>query len=323
MSVLITGGAGYIGSHVNRALREAGYDTIVLDDLSDGHREAVLSGGFFEGDYGDRILLDQIFAEHDIDAVIHLAAFASVPDSVIRPARYYMNNVSKMETLLSSMVEHGVRYMVFSSSAATFGKPLYTPIDEAHPQNPINPYGTTKLIDERMLYDYSHAYGLRFCALRYFCAAGASKDAQIGEAHSPETHLIPVMIKAALTGKPFEVFGDDYPTPDGFCIRDFIHVLDIADAHIKALEYLHGGGSSVCLNLGSEHGYSVVEMIGALSRITGEPVPYRIASRREGDPESLVASSKKASEVLQWNASYSAIDEILSDALRWQESKKY
>jgi UDP-glucose 4-epimerase len=215
MKVLITGGAGYIGSHCNRYFNEKGIDTVVLDDLSDGHRESVLSGEFEEGSFGDAKLVDALMKKHHFDAVIHFAAFASVPDSVTRPARYYRNNVTNMQTLLDACVENGVKYFVFSSSASTFGNPQYVPMDEKHPQEPINPYGMTKLIGEHLLRDYERAYGLRYCAFRYFCAAGDSEDSMIGEAHNPETHLIPVMIKAAVGQKPFKVFGNDYDTRDG------------------------------------------------------------------------------------------------------------
>ena len=255
--------------------------------------------------------------------MIHFAAFASVPDSVIRPARYYRNNVTNMQTLLDACVEHGVKYFVFSSSASTFGNPQYSPMDEKHPQEPINPYGMTKLIGEHLLADYDRAYGLKYCEFRYFCAAGASTDSQIGEAHNPETHLIPVMIKAAREGKPFKVFGNDYDTRDGSCIRDFIHVLDIADAHLKGLEYIMKNNVSEDFNLGSGTGYTVLEMIKALEKVTGQIVPYEIAGRREGDPPSLVASSEKAKRLLGWEASNSGIEQMLKNAWDWEENRRY
>ena len=323
MKVLITGGAGYIGSHTNRYFNEKGIETVVLDDLSDGHREAVICGSFVEGSFGDRALLDEIFTAHKIDAVIHFAAFASVPDSVARPSRYYHNNVTNMQILLDACVAHGVKYFVFSSSAATFGSPVTMPMDESHPQQPINPYGETKLIGEKLLRDYERAYGLKYCAFRYFCAAGDSKDGLIGEAHNPETHLIPVMIKAAMAEKPFKVFGNDYPTRDGSCIRDFIHVLDLADAHYRGLDYIMRTGCSEHFNLGSNQGFTVLEMIRALEQVSGKRVPYEIAPRRDGDPEALVAANDKAKEVLGWVPEHSGIEEILLDAWNWENNRRY
>lgn len=323
MKVLITGGAGYIGSHTNRYLSEKGIETVVLDDLSDGHSEAVVAGNFIRGSFGDNELLDRLMTAETFDAVIHFAAFASVPDSVIRPARYYHNNVTNMQRLLDACVAHGIKYFVFSSSAATFGNPQYVPMDEAHLQKPINPYGTTKLIGEKLLQDYERAYGLRYCAFRYFCAAGDSRDGLIGEAHNPETHLIPVMIKAARNGKPFKVFGNDYDTRDGSCIRDFIHVLDLAEAHYLGMKYIMENDKSEDFNLGSSQGFTVLEMIRALQKVTGEEVPYEIAGRREGDPAVLVASNEKAKRILGWNPVNSDIETILSDAWNWEKSRKY
>ncbi|MCC8050308.1 MAG: UDP-glucose 4-epimerase GalE [Clostridiales bacterium] len=323
MKVLITGGAGYIGSHTNRYLSGKGISTVVLDDLSDGHEEAVVAGRFVRGSFGDRELLDRLMTEESFDAVIHFAAFASVPDSVIRPARYYHNNVTNVQTLLDACVAHGIKYFVFSSSAATFGNPQYVPMDEAHPQEPINPYGTTKLIGEKLLQDYERAYGLRYCAFRYFCAAGDSRDGMIGEAHNPETHLIPVMIKAARDGKPFKVFGNDYDTRDGSCIRDFIHVLDLAEAHYLGMKYIMENDKSEDFNLGSSQGFTVLEMIQALQKVTGEKVPYEIAGRREGDPAVLVASNEKAKQLLGWNPVNSEIETILADAWNWEKSRRY
>lgn len=323
MKVLITGGAGYIGSHCNMYFADHGIETVVLDDLSDGHKEAVIKGRFVKGNFGDRKLLSELFDQECFDAVIHFAAFASVPDSVKRPGRYYRNNVANMQMLLDACVEHHIQYFVFSSSAATFGDPQYIPMDEQHPQAPINPYGMTKLIGEKMLTDYERAYGLKYCAFRYFCAAGAAKDGSIGEAHNPETHLIPVMIRAAQNGKPFSVFGTDYDTRDGSCIRDFIHVLDLAEAHYLGLKHLVNGGTSDCFNLGSGNGFSVLEMIAALERITGVQVPFALAERREGDPAALVATSRKAQQMLGWKPVHSSIDEILRDAWNWACNRKY
>lgn len=323
MKVLITGGAGYIGSHCNRLFNAKGVETVVLDDLSDGHQEAVVVGTFVKGDFGDKELLDRLMEAHDFTAVIHFAAFASVPDSVVRPARYYHNNVTNMQTLLDACVKHGIKYFVFSSSASTFGNPRYIPMDEIHPQEPINPYGMTKLIGEKLLHDYERAYDIRFCAFRYFCAAGDSKDSLIGEAHNPETHLIPVMIKAALNKKPFKVFGTDYDTRDGSCIRDFIHVLDLAEAHYLGLNWIMEHNASNDFNLGSNQGFTVLEMIQALSRVSGEDVPYEITGRREGDPAALVASNEKAKTVLGWKPVHSDIESILLDAWNWEKNRKY
>ena len=323
MKVLVTGGAGYIGSHTNKLLHDKGVETVVVDDLSDGHAEAVTCGRFVQGDFGDKSLMGELMEKEKFDAVLHFAAFASVPDSVVRPARYYRNNVTNMQTLLDCCVEHGVKYFVFSSSASTFGNPQYTPIDENHPQQPINPYGTTKLIGEKLLTDYERAYGLRYCAFRYFCAAGDSKDGSIGEAHDPETHLIPVMVKAAINNKPFSVFGTDYGTRDGSCVRDFIHVLDWAEANYLGLKYIMKNDCSDSFNLGSNEGFTVLEMIQALERVTGKLVPYQLAGRRAGDPASLIASNKKAKELLGWNPVHSGIDEILLDAWNWENNRRY
>ncbi|NCB92496.1 MAG: UDP-glucose 4-epimerase GalE [Clostridia bacterium] len=323
MKVLITGGAGYIGSHTNQYLNSLGIETVVLDDLSDGHREAVICGEFVQGNFGDCTLLDGLMKKHCFDAVIHFAAFASVPDSVIRPARYYQNNVTNMQILLDACVANGVKHFVFSSSAATFGEPQYTPIDENHPQLPINPYGTTKLIGEKLLADYERAYGLKYCAFRYFCAAGDSKTGELGEAHNPETHLIPVMIKAVIAQKPFKVFGNDYDTRDGSCIRDFIHVLDLAEAHFLGLKWIMEHDASNDFNLGSNQGFTVFEMIEALKKVSGMEVPYVIANRRKGDPAVLVASNEKAKSVLGWNPKYSEIGQILQDAWNWEKNRKY
>lgn len=323
MKVLITGGAGYIGSHCNRFFNQQGIETVVLDDLSDGHKEAVVAGYFIKGNFGDKVLLNQLMTEHKFDAVIHFAAFASVPDSVIRPARYYQNNVTNMQILLDSCVEHGIKYFVFSSSASTFGNPQYSPMDEQHPQEPINPYGMTKLIGEHLLADYDRAYGLKYCEFRYFCAAGASEDSLIGEAHNPETHLIPVMIKAVRERKPFKVFGNDYDTRDGSCIRDFIHVLDIADAHLKGLRYIMEHNQSENFNLGSESGYTVFEMMEALEKVSREIIPYEIIGRREGDPPLLIASSQKAHELLEWKAENSSVEQMLKNAWDWENKRTY
>lgn len=323
MKILITGGAGYIGSHCNRYFNKKGIETFVLDDLSDGHEEAVLSGSFIRGDFGNKELLDLLMKEHRFTAVIHFGAFASVPDSVIRPARYYRNNVTNMQTLLDACVEHEIKYFVFSSSAATFGEPQYIPIDEKHPKNPINPYGMTKLIGEKLLCDYEQAYGIKHCIFRYFCAAGCSTDSMIGEAHHPETHLIPVMIKAAIEQKPFKVFGTDYDTRDGSCIRDFVHVEDLAEAHYLGLQHIIKNNVSEDFNLGSNQGFTVLQMVQELNKVSGNPVLYEIAERRLGDPAVLVASNNKAKTVLGWKPVYSEIEKILKDAWNWEKNRRY
>ncbi len=323
MKVLITGGAGHIGSHCNAHFTDRGIETVVLDDLSSGHTQAVTFGKLVLGSFGNAALIDKLFTEHAFSAVIHFAAFASVPDSVRRPARYYHNNVTNMQTLLDACVKHDIKYFIFSSSASVFGEPKYTPIDEPHPLNPINPYGTTKLIGERMLADYERAYGMKYCAFRYFCAAGAARDGSIGESHKPPNHLIPIMIQAVKSGQPFGVFGTDYNTRDGSCIRDFIHVMDLAEAHYLGLKYILNGNPSDCFNLGSGEGFTVLEMIEALKRVTGKDVPYTLAGRREGDPDVLVASNKKARRVLKWTPMYSELEDMLSDAWAWEMNRRY
>jgi len=323
MKVLITGGAGYIGSHTNVLLNQKGIETIILDDLSNGHSEAVKVGKLIVGNIGDANILNTIMDKEQITTVIHFAAFASVPDSVTSPAKYYHNNVTNMQTLLDCCIAHNIKNFIFSSSASIFGDPKYTPMAEDHPKEPINPYGMTKLIGESLLADYARAYGLNYCAFRYFCAAGDSKDSSIGEAHDPETHLIPVMIKAAQKNIPFKVFGNDYSTRDGSCIRDFVHVLDLAEAHYLGMKYIIENNTSDCFNLGSGVGFSVFEMINELENVSGKKVPYVIADRREGDPESLVASYEKAHKVLGWVPKHSSINEIITDAWNWENHRKY
>lgn len=324
MKVLITGGAGYIGSHCNRYFVEKGMETVVLDDLSDGHEEAVVAGKFVKGDFGDKEFINDLMDKEKFEAIVHFAAFADVADSVARPARYYDNNVTKMLTLLDVAVAHGIKYVVFSSSAATFGEPEYVPIDEKHPQNPINPYGMTKLIGEKILKDYEKAYGLRSCVFRYFNAAGDSCDSLIGEAHNPEHHIIPLVIRAALgEGKGLKVFGGDYPTRDGSCLRDYVHVEDLADAHYRGLLYIKENDCSVDFNLGSDTGFTVLELIHEFEEVTGKKVPFEMAGRRAGDPASLVASNKKACELLGWELKHSDIRTILTDAWNWELNKRY
>ena len=323
MKVLITGGAGYIGSHCNRYFAEKGVETVVLDDLSSGHREAVTDGRFVEGDFGDRGLLDKVLGAEKFDGIIHFAAFIDVAESVAEPAKYYENNVVKMKTLLDAAVAHGVKHFVFSSTAAVFGEPEYVPIDEAHPKKPINAYGATKLIGEQMLADYGRAYGLRSCSFRYFNAAGDSADGRIGEAHNPEHHLIPLVLRASLANKAMKVFGTDYDTRDGSCIRDYVHVEDLAEAHYLGLKYIMENDGNHAFNLGSSEGFSVLEILHEAERVTGEPVPHNIADRRPGDPAVLIASNKKAKDVLGWEPKRSEVQTILRDAWKWEQNKKY
>ena len=304
-------------------LNQKGIETIVLDDLSNGHPEAVQVGKLIVGNIGDANLLNKIMKEEQITTVIHFAAFASVPDSVTSPAKYYHNNVTNMQTLLDCCIANNIKSFIFSSSASIFGDPQYTPMDEDHPKQPINPYGMTKLIGESLLADYARAYGLKYCAFRYFCAAGDSQDSSIGEAHDPETHLIPVMINATRKNAPFKVFGNDYATRDGSCIRDFVHVLDLAEAHYLGMKYITENDTSDCFNLGSGVGFSVLEMIKVLENIAGKKVPYVITDRREGDPESLVASYDKANKLLGWVPKHSSINEIITDAWNWENQRKY
>lgn len=324
MLVLITGGAGYIGSHTNRLFTQKGIKTVVLDDLSSGHSEAVFGGRFVPGDFGDKRLLDKLMEREKFDAVVHFAAFADVADSVADPAKYYRNNVANLITLLDCAVAHGVLNFVFSSSAAIFGEPQYLPIDEQHPKEPVNPYGTTKLIGEKMLADYEKAYGLRYCALRYFNASGASDDAVIGESHRPEHHLIPLLQRTELE-KDFvlSVYGGDYPTRDGSCLRDYIHVEDLAEAHYLGLCYIMEQRRSECFNMGSSTGFTVLELIREFEKLVGHPVRYSMAERRPGDPASLLASNEKAKRILGWEPKRSGITEILSDAWNWEKHRRF
>lgn len=323
MKVLVTGGAGYIGSHTNRLLARRGVETVVLDDLSNGHREAVTDGRLVVGDFGDRALLDALMAEEKFDAVFDFAAFIDVGESVAEPSKYYENNVVKMKALLDAVAAHGIRYFVFSSTAAVFGEPRYVPIDEAHPMEPINPYGMTKYIGERMLADYERAYGLLSCALRYFNAAGDAADGRIGEAHTPEHHLIPLVLRAAKEGREMRVFGTDYDTRDGSCIRDYVHVEDLAEAHYLGLRYLMEKRESARFNLGSSEGFSVLELIREAERVTGGKVPYTVVARRPGDPAVLVAANDRARRLLGWTPGRSRLSEILRDAWHWEQNRRF
>ena len=317
MRVLITGGAGYIGSHTVRHLVETGCECVVVDNLVYGHREAVGSAKLVVGDLADAAFLDRFFAEHHVDAVVHFAAFAYVGESVTDPQKYYLNNVRGTLNLLAAMLKHGVPSIVFSSTCATYGVPVYTPIDEEHPQAPINPYGRSKLMIEQVLNDYHRAYGLQYIALRYFNAAGAAKDGALGELHTPETHLIPLVLKA-ITGEtgPVKILGTDYDTKDGTCVRDYIHVEDLAVAHALALSKV--GAFCGKINLGTGRGTTVKEVIGAAERVSGKTCPTEIAARRAGDPAVLYAANKKAREVLGWSPRYTSIDEIVETAWKWE-----
>lgn len=322
--ILVTGGAGYIGSHINKMLYQSGYETVVFDNLVYGHREAVKWGVPEVGDLADTNRLEEIFVKYDIDAVFHFAAYAYVGESVKNPQKYYNNNVANTLHLLDAMVKHNVKNIVFSSTCATYGVPEELPITEEMPQKPINPYGASKLMIERILSDYHDAYGLNYCCLRYFNAAGADLDSEIGESHMPETHLIPLILAAAAGDNAnIKVFGTDYPTRDGSCIRDYIHVTDLADAHIKAMDYIKNGGKSACFNLGNCVGNSVLEVIAAAKEITGKDIPAVLDERRMGDPPILVGSSKKAEAVLGWKPQYGDIKIILEHAWKWYRNKRY
>lgn len=322
--ILVVGGAGYIGSHINKMLCEQGNKTVVFDNLVYGHKEAVCQGILEIGDLEDRERLYEVFEKYPIEAVFHFAAYAYVGESVNDPAKYYNNNVANTLHLLDAMRQHGVKYLVFSSTCATYGIPESIPITEDMEQRPINPYGASKLMIERILKDYHHAYGLNFCCLRYFNAAGADPEGEIGESHDPETHLIPLILSAAAGDREsIKVFGNDYPTRDGSCIRDYIHVTDLADAHIKAMNYLKNGGESICLNLGNCIGNSVLEVIEAAKEITGREIRVEIEKRRAGDPPILVGSAEKAKKILGWTPQYGDIKTILFHAWNWYRDKRY
>lgn len=318
MTILVTGGAGYIGSHTAKALHRAGYQVVVLDNFANGHHWAVRWGPLAEADLADCARVTELLRQYSIQAVLHFAAHAYVGESVRDPAKYYRNNVVHSLNLLEAMREAGVGAIVFSSTCATYGEPQRLPLTEDHPQKPVNPYGDTKLAVERMLDAFGGAYGLRWMALRYFNAAGADPDGEIGEAHDPETHLIPLTIQAALGQREnLQIFGTDYPTPDGTAIRDYIHVTDLADAHVRALGYLLDGGASTALNLGTGNGYSVREVVAAVERAGNCPVPVRETARRAGDPPVLVADSAKAARLLGWRPAFPTLEPIVETAWRW------
>lgn len=323
MAILVTGGAGYIGSAAVEDLQKKGEKVVVLDNLVYGHKQAIGENVvFYEGDIGDKTLVEQILTEHDIEACMHFSAYAYVGESVEQPQKYYENNFVQTLKLLEVLIAKNVKKFIFSSTCATFGEPQYMPLDEKHPQFPVNPYGWSKFMVERALADYDKAYDLKFVALRYFNACGATE--RCGEHHDPETHLIPLILFAA-QGKreSISVFGDDYPTPDGTAIRDYIHISDLSQAHLLALEHLRKGGESEFINLGNGTGFSVMEVIEAARKVTGKEIKAVIAPRRAGDPSRLIANSTKAQEVLGWNPNFPEIEKIIEDAWKWHEANPH
>jgi UDP-glucose 4-epimerase len=320
MKVLVTGGAGYIGSHMLKALSARGAEVVVFDNLSSGRREAVGSRELVIGDINSSADLRTLFSRFSFDAVMHFASLIQVGESMQRPDLYYRTNITGSLNLLDAMHAAGVKRFIFSSSAAVFGEPRYTPIDEAHPKDPLNPYGFSKLAVERALGDYSSAYGLQSVSLRYFNAAGADPDGELGECHDPETHLIPLILQAASGRRPaITIFGTDYPTPDGTCIRDYIHVTDLCQAHLLALEFLANNARSAAYNLGNNQGFSVRQIIDTAERVTGKRIPVNVGGRRPGDPAVLVANSGKAVAELGWRPKYQALETIIGHAWAWEQ----
>lgn len=323
-TILITGGAGYIGSHVVKTLGERGISVVVLDNLSKGHKDAVLFGKLIHGDLSDTSLLDSVMQRFRPDAVMHFAAFIEVGESVRDPLKYYGNNTANTVNLLSAMARNNVQNFIFSSTAAVYGTPTSVPISEQHPLQPINPYGQAKAFVEKILADISASSRFSFVSLRYFNAAGADPKGRIGERHNPETHLIPLTLKAAAGKRPaISIFGDDYPTPDGTCIRDYVHVEDLAEAHILALDYLLQGGQSEIFNCGYGHGFSVRDVIETAQRVTKSTIPIEIASRRPGDPAILIADSTKIKDKLSWKPRYDDLEFIVRTAWEWEKKMYY
>lgn len=315
--ILVVGGAGYIGSQVNKMLHAAGYQTVVLDNLSRGLRAAVVRGELIEGDIGDSVLLDQIFAQHSFSAVMHFAALIDVGESIQKPDHYYDNNVSRTLTLLQAMLRHRVNTFIFSSTAAVYGLPLKPKIDETHPCNPINPYGDSKLMVEKILSDLRNAYGLKFCSLRYFNAAGGDPEGEIKNGRAKESNLIPLALRSLLNpAGQVKIFGSDYPTRDGTCVRDYVHVADLGRAHIAALEKLLEGAASCCYNLGNGEGFTVREVLAAIERVTGLKLNIVESGRRPGDPPVLVADAHLARKALKWSPLYPDLDAMIAHA--WQ-----
>ena len=321
-AILVIGGAGYIGSHMVADLLRTGYPVVTLDNLSRGHRELLPGGDFIEGDLGNRGDLDRVFSQYPVKAVMHFAAWSLVGESVEKPLEYYRNNVANTLTLLEAMQQHGVPHFIFSSTAAVYGEPVETPITEDHPCAPTNPYGATKLAVERMLQDASAASGLSYSCLRYFNAAGADAAGKIGERHQPETHLVPLVLQVA-TGErdAIRIFGTDYPTPDGTCLRDYVHVSDLTRAHLLALEALLNGGGNAVYNLGNSTGYSVKQVIDTAREITGHAIPARVVERRAGDPAVLVADSSRIRTELGWQPEYESLEAILRTAWAWHQQE--
>jgi len=324
MNVLVCGGAGYIGSHMCKVLAESGHEVTVFDNLSTGHAEAVRWGRFIHGDLLSREDIESAFADNRYSAVMHFCAKSLVGESMARPDLYYQNNVTGTLNLLDAMVKHGVPRFIFSSTAAVYGNPQYVPIDERHPAAPINPYGRTKFAAEMLLSDYDRAFGIKSIALRYFNAAGADPGGTLGENHEPETHLIPNILRSVRdgSGETLKVFGNEYPTPDGTCVRDYVHVLDICAAHLLALRHLADTGRSETLNLGNGTGFSVMEVIDCARRVTGRPIPFTIDAPRPGDPPVLVASATKAKEILAWSPQYTELEAIIETAWTWHRANR-
>jgi UDP-glucose 4-epimerase len=324
-TILVTGGAGYIGSHTVRFMVKQGFKVVVLDNMVYGHPAAIVdpSVDLVQGDLSDRQVLDQLFTKYKIEAVLHFAAFAFVGESVVEPSKYYQNNFAAPLVLLDAMRAHQCHTFIFSSTCATYGNPLYVPMDEKHSQNPINPYGMSKLMLEIALKDYAKAYNMKYVILRYFNASGCAADGLIGEDHNPETHLIPLVLKAVKgERKAITVFGNDYDTPDGTCIRDYIHIEDLALAHYLAYDYLRKGGVSDVFNLGTGIGRSVKEVIDVAEKVTGQKVPVEYGDRREGDPAVLVADAQKANQVLGWIPQYQDLNEIMKTAWAWESGPR-
>lgn len=321
-SVLVCGGAGYIGSHVVSELINQGIDTVVIDSLEYGHRGAISNcKHFYEGNIGDSELLDKIFKNHNINTVMHLCAYIEVGESVVNPAKYYHNNVSNSISLIDSMLRNNVSNFVFSSTAAVYGEPECIPLKEECRKEPTNPYGDSKLALEKIMYWYTKAYNFKFVALRYFNACGAHPNGHIGEDHNPESHLIPLILQVALGKRDsIKIFGDDYPTRDGTCLRDYIHVCDLALAHIDAMNYLIKGGESISCNLGNGNGFSVKEVIDIARKVTGHPIPAEICHRRAGDSSELIASSDKARKILGWSPKMDSLEEIIKTAWNWHKN---
>ena len=319
MKIIVVGGAGYIGSHMVKMLLDEGHEVVTFDNLSSGFRDAVLGGDFVEGDLANTSLLDDVFAKYKPEAVMHFASYIQVGESVQHPAKYYFNNFTNTLNLLNTMVKYQVHNFIFSSTAAVFGEPEYVPIDEAHPKAPLNPYGRSKLMVEQILADYEHAYGLKSVCLRYFNAAGADPGALLGERHEPETHLIPLVLQA-ISGRRshISVFGRDYDTPDGTCIRDYIHIVDLCSAHLLALTRLAKDGVSQRFNLGNGAGFSVQEVISVAEQVTGKKVKVIDAPRRAGDPARLVADAKLAKNTLGWSPVYTDLATIIAHAWVWE-----